>query len=333
MSFTVWGAFNSFREDTVDLPQAQTQTGRASRDYLFEQLKKLPPKYPWFPRLTGTYVPYGSFARSIKIRPLDDIDVLVLLTGTGTEVTTGSTNPHTIWLRVVATSAPLSMFPDGHGYVNSTKVLDAFKAALSDVPVYAKAEIKRDGQAVTLSLASYPWSFDVVPAVPVTNGQGGYSHFLIPNGSGDWTATDPRRDAERATIENKRHGGELLPVIRLLKYWNRRIHKPRLPSYYFENLVINTFRSEPRIADYGSAVSQFMSSCSTSLWMPCPDPKALGAALDAGIPADTKQKVADAMKEAATFASYATMYTSQGDAKTAIYWWGRIFGTEYPQYG
>lgn len=333
MPFTVWGAFDSFRKDTVDLPQTQTQTGRTSRDYLFEQIKKLPAKYPWFPRLIGSYLPYGSFARSVKIRPLDDIDVLVLLVGTGTTISNGSSDPYTIWLRIENSTAPLAMYPDDHGYVNSTKVLNAMKAALSDVPAYAKADITRNGEAVTLSLSSYPWAFDVVPAVPVNNGQGGFSYYLIPNGSGDWKATDPRRDARRTTTANQRHYGELLPTIRLLKYWNRRVHKPRLPSYHFENLIISEFQTAPPIAGYPTAVSQFFSTCSTSIWLSCPDPKGLGPALDRDIEPVTKLKVSEAMKEAAQFASYATMYEGLDEHDSAIYWWGRIFGPDFPEYG
>lgn len=333
MSFTVWGAFDSFRTDTVDLPQTQTQTGRTSRDYLFEQIKKLPAKYSWFPRLIGTHLPYGSFARSVKIRPLDDIDALVLLVGSGTEISKGSSDPYTIWLRIVQSTAPLAMYPDDHGFVNSTKVLNAMKAALSDVPAYAKADVKRDGEAVTVSLSSYPWAFDVVPAVPVNDGKGGYLHYLIPNGSGDWKATDPRRDSARTTGVNQQHYGELLPVIRLLKYWNRRVHKPRLPSYYFENLVINAFQGAVTIASYPSAVNQFFSTCSTSIWLPCSDPKGLGPALDCDVQPVTKLKVAEAMKEAAQFASYATMYESLDRPADAIYWWGRVFGPDFPEYG
>jgi hypothetical protein len=238
-----------------------------------------------------------------------------------------------MWLRILNNAAPLAAFPDAFGYVNSTKVLNAFKAALTDVPAYAKAEIKRNGEAVSLSLSSYPWAFDVVPAVPVNDGRGGYAYYLIPNGSGDWIATDPRRDAARATTVNQRHFGELLPVIRLLKYWNRRVHKPRLPSYYFETLVINIFQAASLIGDHPTAVSQFFSTCSTSIWLPCPDPKGLGPALDRDVSGDTKLKVSEAMKEAAQFASYATMYESLGNPETAIYWWGRVFGTDFPEYG
>ncbi|HEY3054105.1 MAG TPA: hypothetical protein VGK04_12030 [Thermoanaerobaculia bacterium] len=333
MPFTVWGAFDKFREDIVDLPPAQTKSGRVSRDYLSEQIKKLPSRYPWFPRLIGTHVPYGSFARSVKTRPLDDIDLLILLVGTGTEIARGSDDPYTLWIKILNSTAPLAMFPDQFGYVNSTKVLNAFKSALSDVPAYAKSDVSKNGEAVTLSLSSYPWAFDAVPAVPVNDGAGGFLYYVIPNGSGDWLATDPRRDAAQLTAVNQGHYGELLPVVRLLKYWNRRVHKPRLSSYYFETLVKRTFEFQPPIGSSSAAMRHFFANAGTYVWLSCPDPKGLGPNLDADISYETKKKVTDAMSEAARFASNADLMEGVGDQKSAIYWWGRVFGTDFPSYG
>jgi hypothetical protein len=333
MPYTVLGAFDKFRTENVDLVTAQARDGRASRDFLFDNIKTLPGKYPWFPRLIGSYLSYGSFVRSTKIRPLDDIDVLILLTGTGTELVRHSNDPNVLWLRIVDRSSPLARFPDAFGFVNSTKVLDAFKAALADVPAYAQAEIKRSGEAITLSLKSYPWVFDVVPAVPVNGDGGRLAYYLIPNGAGDWMATDPRRDSTRMTDSNQCHAGQLLPVVRLLKYWNRRTHKPRLPSYYFETLVTNTFYLTPPINNTPQARHRFFSSGTTALWLTCDDPKGLGPALDADVDGATKLKVDAAMEEAATFASYALSYEARDDHANAMYWWRRVLGTDFPEYG
>lgn len=333
MPYTVWGAFDAFRTDHVDLTKAQTSSGRSSRDYLFDQLKALPAKYSWFPRLIGTYLSYGSFARSVKIRPLGDIDVLALVVGSGTQTAMAPNDAYTVWLRILDNQAPLAAYPDDYGFVSSTKVLNAFRSGLATVSAYSKAEIKRSGEAVTVSLASQPWVFDVVPAVPVNDGQGGFSHYLIPDGRGDWMATDPRRDAARVSAANKWHGSELLPVIRLLKYWNRRVHKPRLPSYYFETLVINTFQLTSPILTYASAIRRFFADGKTQLWLSCPDPKGLGPALDSEITGETKLKVSAAMDEATKFIGYADMYEADGKLDSALYWWGRIFGGDFPSYG
>jgi len=333
MPYTVWGAFDAFRKNTADLNAEDTKVARASRDFLTGQLGRLAQLDSSFPRLQGKYMPFGSFARRTKIRPLDDIDMLILLIGGGTSACQSNSDSYTYWLRVENGSSSLAAFPDNFGYVNSTKILNKVCASLSSVSQYGKAEIKKTMQAVTLNLISYSWSFDIVPAVPISDGNDGVAYYLIPNGRGDWIRTDPRIDEARITTQNRQHNGNLLPVVRLLKYWNNRRHKPRLSSYYFETLVLKVFANAPTITDFPTAVKYFFDRCYIYLMTTCPDPKNLGAALDSSVSYETKQKVADALNDAATFAGYAMMYEQQSNDKDAIYWWGRVFGSEFPAYG
>jgi hypothetical protein len=123
MPYTVWGAFDAFREDTVDLNAHQSDQARSSRNYLFTQIKSLNTNDRNFPRVS-TFIPYGSFARKTKIWPLDDIDMLIVLDGRHTEAVVSSGNPYIYWLRISDRSADLARFPDDYGYVNSTKVLN-----------------------------------------------------------------------------------------------------------------------------------------------------------------------------------------------------------------
>lgn len=333
MVYSVWGAFDKFRKDTVDLNADITKTARASRDYLFEQLKILAKNNLGFPKLYGGYLSFGSFARKTKIQPLDDIDILVLLNGKGTEVKQSPNSVFTYCLKINSSFAPLSLFNNDYGYVNSTKVMNRIKSYLSSVSNYKQAEIKKTMQAVTLNLKSYAWTFDIVPAVPVVNTFDEIDYYLIPDGWGNWIRTDPRIDSKNITEVNLKHLGRFLPTIRLLKYWNFRTHKPRLSSYYFETLAIQTFQYSSIITDFPQALKYFFDNCPSYLRMSCPDPKGLGANLDAGMDTTTKEKVGKAMSEAATFAGYALMYESQSKINDAIYWWQRIFGSEFPIYG
>lgn len=334
MSYTVWGAFNTFRKDTVDLDPGDTKKARSSRDFLIDQLKSLAQNYPLFPRLQDKYIPFGSFARCTKIRPLDDVDLLIPLVGTGTRSDRSLSDVYIYWLKITDNTAPLALFPDGNGYVNSTKVLNKIRDSLSKVPYYRKAEIKKTMQAVTLSLNSYDWVFDIVPAVPIKElWSDKTAYYLIPDGHGDWIRTDPRIDDSNTSSCNTTHDGNFLPTLRLLKYWNNRVHKPKLSSYYFETLAITIFRYAPQISSFASAIKYFFDYCPMYLNCSCPDPKGLGPALDHHIDASTKRKVEDALKEAANFAEYALMYDRQSNAKDAIYWWGRVFGSQFPTYG
>ena len=224
------------------------------------------------------------------------------------------------------------MFGDAFGYVNSTKILKRIKSSLSAIPNYSKADIHRNMQAVTLQLKSYVWNFDIVPAVPIGDGTATI-YYLIPDGHGEWIRTDPRIDQANITRVNGQHKGEFVRVVRLLKYWNRRTQKPRLPSYYFETLALRAFDNATPIVEYPTAIKRFLDYAPTYLILDCPDPKGLGQSLDAQIDWETKSKVKTAMAEAAQSASYALMYKQQDKDKEAIYWWGQVFGGEFPNYG
>jgi len=310
-----------------------TKTARASRDSLMAHLKTLAKNHPDFPRITGTCIPYGSFARSTKNRPLDDIDLLLLLVGTGTRAEHQSTDEFTYWLKITSSSAPQAAFPDDCGYVNSTKILNKIRSGLADVEKYYRAEIHKNTEAVTLELFSYDWVFDIVPAVPVGPEAGKISYYLIPDGSGDWKRTDPRIDDINVRRCNERHAGTFLPLVRILKCWNKRPVAPALPSYYLETLALRVFENAPPQPRLRDGVEYFFQNCSTYLWGECPDPKRLGPPLDKEVDNATKLKVDAAMKEAATRCGYALMYERSNDHKTAIYWWREVFGDEYPNYG
>ncbi len=188
-------------------------------------------------------------------------------------------------------------------------------------------------QAVTFQLKSYPWVFDIVPAIPVCGYGDRVTHYLIPDGHGNWISTNPKIDAQNMAIANKEHQGKLLAVMRLLKYWNNRTHKPRLPSYYFETLVIQTFRHAAPIKSDPEALEYFFHNVSIYLMSSCPDPKSLGGNLDNGISRENKEKVAKALKTAAQQVRYAIMAEAENDPKKAISWWRKIFGTKFPSYG
>ncbi|WP_110514553.1 hypothetical protein [Herpetosiphon llansteffanensis] len=331
MAYTVWGSFDYFRSNYVDLGSKNTQTARSSRDYLQGQIKTLDGTYPGFPKLLGTFMGFGSFARRTKILPLDDIDFFVIIKSSNT---TESLRPEGhVWLYIEDTSSPLYQYRDDFGYVNSTKILHKIRDGLSTVSIYGKADLKKNMQAVTLKLSSYSWNFDIVPAVEVHNLSGKITHYLIPSGHGEWIRTDPRRDAEFVTTVNKSHSSLFLPTMRLLKYWNKRVHKPTLSSYYFETLVLNIFQYASSITSYQSAIKYFFDNLSTRLLFPCPDPKGLGSNLDETVSLETKMKINSAAIDDANNARLAMYHEGQNNHQEAISYWQKIFGLEFPAYG
>ena len=116
------------------------------------------------------------------------------------------------------------------------------KEALERNPKYNDAEIKIDGNAVVVRQSGK--TVDVVPAFRNPNGSG----FLIPenrNGS-RWIRTDPRTSKRILNIEDKKHYGQVRPMVQLAKDWNERNGK-KLKSYHMEAMVIQHFMNkDPR---------------------------------------------------------------------------------------
>ena len=232
MATTVIAAFNEFMKDTVNLEKADTDDARASRDWLigkindFENDEVFPVSYP------GIHIAFGSFARRTKIRPLDDIDLMFGLTGQGATYTILSD-------RVTVTSSGegsrLHRYRhSGADTVCSVRILNAFKSRLQDVAQYAQADIRRNQEAVTLKLVSKDWNFDIVPCFITSEDAFGRTYYLIPDGNGHWKFTDPRKDRDRVTTINVQNDGNVLNVIRAVKYWQRRPTMPSMSSYLLE---------------------------------------------------------------------------------------------------
>jgi hypothetical protein len=333
MPYTVQRAFTLFVTEEVDLSVELTKKARVSRDFLLRQIAGTASEDESFPKLFGGYISFGSFARSTKTLPLDDIDLLLPLDGRGTVVSNVVYDPHSNWLSITNLLMPLADFSDEFGYVNSTKVLNKIKSCLSDIRKYKNADIKKNMEAVTLSLPSYDWVFDIVPAVPIGDGNGNIVYYLIPDGTGDWMRTDPRIDAAKCNRVDAQHNKLFRPTVRLLKYWNQRPVAPALPSYYLETLAQKVFSGLPPISSVRVGVERFFNNVNLHLWRPCPDPKGLGPALDADISNETKSKVADAMIEAGKNASLALLREQQNENAKAIFWWRKVFGERFPDYG
>ena len=327
-SVTTAHAFDQFRQNEVDLKPDRVKKARRSRDYLEEQLVELKNDESDFPPITGEFKPFGSFARRTKVRPLDDVDMLVMLNGKDSQYLQAPWNIYTFRVRITDELAPLRTYSDENGWVNSTKILNHFKRGLNRVPNYKKSEIKRSGVAVVLNLKSYEWAFDIVPAIPAGDGSGTTLYYLIPDGEGNWKRTDPRFDQDFVTSANQSQNGHLLPLIRLIKYWNvKSFSAPRLMSYHLETLLINAYNSgHPTIESrLRFSVPEAFRQLAADVIFTCPDPKGLGPHLDEGMSWETKEKVRDAANTRYEYATNALYFEQQGDHQEAIKWWGYVF--------
>jgi len=188
-------------------------------------------------------------------------------------------------------------------------------------------EISRNGQAVTISFTDF--KVDVVPAFN-RNGGG----YLIPStyGGGSWISTDPKKHVEISTQKNTAHNGDLIPVVKMIKRWNRMIDW-YFSSFHLEALAWNIFEGVT-ISDFSSGVRYFFDKGRSYIGSPVYDPSGYGG--NVGRYLDTQTKIDEAVSRfstAFTRAKNAEAYASQGKISDAITEWRKIFGDKFPVYG
>ncbi|HEY3374641.1 MAG TPA: hypothetical protein VGK02_06225 [Candidatus Aquicultor sp.] len=329
MATSVNAAFSEFNKDVVNLVSDKTKVARASRDWLFGQLENLPNKISDFPVLyDGMHIRFGSFARNTKIRPLDDIDMILTFAAQGSTYNMQSYGKSYL-IDVPETATNLRKLCDDNGRLNSIRLVNKLVSSLAQIEHYKKAELHRRQEAATLQLTSYEWVFDIVPAFYTDTG-----YYLIPDGSGGWKATDPRVDQTRVTEINQQHSGAILQIIRTLKYWNRRPIMPTIPSYLFENIILNYYATRSSISDWIDAnLIEFWAHLSTAIFGSVLDPKGFQGELN-DLSVEDKLKISAKATEANQKGFEAYQFeTRDSDQEKAINKWREVFGDEFPEYG
>ena len=221
---------------------------------------------------------------------------------------------------------------------SSTRVVNKFVKNLGEVHQYSKAEIKRTGEAATLKLNSYEWNFDIVPCFLTTETDNGTTYYLIPNGSGDWKKTDPRKDRLRLSLINQSCNGRVLNVIRVLKAWNQRRNKARIPSYLIETMISNyyeeqiSFGKQDDVSYYiDIEIIRLLNYLRSVIYSVVPDPKKIAYDInDVGY--DEKNSFYSRLCIDIEKADLARKYESEGNEKEAIKKWQEIFGSDFPEY-
>jgi hypothetical protein len=328
---TIYSSLSYFSKNCVDLDPESLEKSRRSRKWLVGKIEEFPEDDITFPKIytKENDVQMGSFSRRTKIRPIDDIDFMVVFSAEGT---TYGTNGFTgkIELNVPESATALKSLCNEFAQLNSIKILNKLKSKLSTIPQYSQADLKRNQEAITLKLQSYPWNFDIVPAFITSPESDGRSYYLIPDGSGSWKKTDPRIDSKRTSTINQLRNGKVLKYIRLIKYWQKRPIMPTISSYLLENLILNYFESNDVGTDQ-STLRDIFKYLKVYIYHNVDDPKGIQGNLN-NLEWETKNKIAIAASLAESYAQNAIDYSLADDHKSAHDEWKKIFGSEFPNY-
>ena len=157
----------------------------------------------------------GSYARDTAIRPLDDVDIIVVV---------DPSYWHVPWLSNLP--AP-------------PKVIDTFAAAIRRR--YPDSSVFKQRRSVRLQLAHI--SIDVVPAVKMHD----ELRIRIPDrDSGEWIVSAPALHAEAASEVNNKRFGLFKPLVKLAKLWSSNLpDSSRAKSFTIETIATRLFYKLP----------------------------------------------------------------------------------------
>lgn len=244
----------------------------------------------------------GSYTRSTMIAPLKeaDIDIFIIL------------------------DSEYFYHYDGQ-YGVQAGLLDLVKRTLRRT--YPNTpDISRNGQAVTIQFTDF--MVDVVPAFYRKGGG-----YLIPNSiSQSWISTDPKKHIEIWATNNEKHNGDLVPLIKMIKGWNRTINN-HFRSFHLEVMVLQILNGI-KISDYPSGSRYFFDKGRNYIRQNNPDPAGYGG--DIGNYLKTQEKIDDAVSRFETAydrAIKAEDYARRGLIAEAFNMWRKIFGNYFPAYG
>lgn len=238
----------------------------------------------------------GSYRRHTMIAPLSaaDIDVFVVLD-------------------------PKYYAPSGQGALLAS-LMATLKTRYPKTP-----KIKPAGQAVTITFTDF--EVDVVPGFRRKGGG-----FLIPDASMNrWIATDPKEHVQMWSVLNKGHNGMMVPLIKMMKCWNRLQGYP-LRSFHLEVMVMHVLQGVV-ITDYPSGVRWVFDKMRAAIWAKIADPAGYSDDIAPWLSPGDRERLSRRLDEAYNVAVQAESNAQYGYLKTSMECWRRLFGESFPAYG
>ncbi len=239
----------------------------------------------------------GSFSRGTAIRPLNDVDIFIILEEAK------------------------------HGAIRGqqpTACLGAIKAALARA--YPTKSVTLQGRSVNIGFSGTGIAYDIVPAFNVTEGV-----YIIPDRDRkNWIKTNPAKHKEALRVANEKAGSKLNPLIKAAKHWNAQDKKP-LRSFHLEVMSYRAFKSPP--SSYPEGLRDLFSFLAASVLDSCPEPAGIGPNIDAGMSQEVRTNIRTALTQAAKAATQAVVHEGAGRIKEAHGIWHGLLGAVYPESG
>lgn len=282
---TIAQAFDTYLS-RLELTEAERSNASGQHSYLREQLQQRMDVQDNF--LTGSY------ARKTAIRPLNDIDVFLVLEPTST-LHAGSS-------------------PDA--------VLNEVKQTLETI--YDGKVARKQSRSVNIEFTGTGIAYDVVPAF-----SGDDAIYTIPDvNAAAWIYTNPRIHIEQATAANERAGKKLKPLLKAVKHANYRLDSPAR-SFHLEVLSWKLLDRDP--GAYINGLVTLLDGVAANLCEPCEDPAGLGADIRPAM--DRCRDAQRRFSELAALGREAQQLAYDGRTGEAHARLRELFGDQWPERG
>jgi hypothetical protein len=244
----------------------------------------------------------GSYRRNTKTKPLKDVDIFVVL---------GPEESH-------------------RREEHPSLVLGALETCLAGE--YGAEQVERDRRCVTVFFEKRNQtqhedgkilSLDVVPAFDAG------THFEIPDGMlGTWITTDPEIHGQETTAKNSELGGNWVPLVKMLKGWNREAGKPIKPSFLVEVMALELI--DGPFNNYPDEARRFFAAAAATISDAWPDPAGLGPSVSDEMTPTMCAEARAKLRAAEALATRAYRAEQQGRQGEALGLWKQIFGQYFP---
>jgi Second Messenger Oligonucleotide or Dinucleotide Synthetase domain len=208
----------------------------------------------------------------------------------------------------------------------ATQALDKFKAVLD--AAYPSTRKRRDRHCITMHFAEF--RLDLVPAFKYDDG-----HYTIPDSVlGRWIETDPIAFAALITNLNKVMGGTFIPLIKMVKGWNRNSGWP-ISSFHLECLMYAHCKDYTLAYTYPSLLKIFFEALPALLGSPSLEPtrgERVDGYMDVGSPTRRATAILKARLAAAKAAEAYKDETVYGPS-VSVNEWKAVLGDFFPSYG
>ncbi len=204
------------------------------------------------------------------------------------------------------------------------KLLNNVKTALRKTYPTTPA-ISPDGQAVTITFSDF--KVDVVPSFYRSGG----GYFIPDSGMRRWISTDPKKHVTLWSAANSAHNGDLVPLIKMIKGWNKS--RNLLRSFHLEVLILSVLDSVT-ISDFPSGIRYFFDKARARIPLKLRDPAGYSDDIAAYL---WRQEDMDAITKRITWAYEraveAEQLAAQGNIQDAFGKWDLILKGYFPAYG